>query len=131
MRQYGEPCSALHNLCNPFLEDYIINYYLSSTQYFYREYQDAHTHTHSSGNKSPRAKKMGYRRPDVQSTFLTTVTAGIGALRSEDISSFTLDGNRDLSPLVAHVQTADFQAQDQRQETVHRDWYEEKRQASI
>lgn len=48
-----------------------------------------YTHTHSSGNKSPRAKKMGYRRPDVQSTFLTTLTAGIGALRSEDWSPVT------------------------------------------
>ena len=52
-------------------------------------YTHTHTHTQSSGNKSPRAKKMGYRRPDVQSTFLTTVTAGIGALRSEDWSPVT------------------------------------------
>lgn len=32
---------------------------------------------------------MGYRRPDIQSTFLTTLTAGIGALRSEDWSPVT------------------------------------------
>ena len=43
------------------------------------------------------------------------------ALASHEVSSFTLEGRRDLSPLVTPVQTADFQAQDQRQESVRKD----------
>lgn len=60
-----------------------------------------------------------YPSPDSKCTVLVTVIEGLGASDpgiSCKISISILDSGGDPCPLVSHVQTADFQSQDQRQE---------------